>query len=64
MIDVFELGSLALEKWRREIEYQPSLIPQRGSLVTQVGNSLENGVVAQISAEQTEGTGVPDAWLR
>lgn len=50
MIDVFELGSLALEEWRKEIEYQPSLLPETGSLVTWDGNSLENGVTAQISA--------------
>lgn len=45
-IDVFELGSLALETWRREIEYWPFPPPPRGSLVTWDGDSLENGVTA------------------
>lgn len=64
MIDVFELGSLALEKCRREIEYQPSLFPQRGSLVTWDGNSLQNYVTAHIRAEQPRGTDVPTCTAR
>lgn len=57
VIDVFELGNSALEKQRREIEYQPSLLPQRGSVVARGDDSLENGVTAQISTGRAWGTG-------
>jgi hypothetical protein len=36
MIDVFELGDWAFEKWRREIECQPFLFPKRGLLWPEV----------------------------
>lgn len=62
MIDAFELRNSALEKWRREMARQLFRSSKRGSTVARGGDSFENGVTAQISAEQAWGTGVFRAY--